>query len=108
MARKCLNLIDALKNVETYILVLTFPQETTQQGQSHTPVDFYNGLPGLGMMKGVLVLIKSYCQGINEKGGRWLIDIANNKHEPRKWGYKRSLQSPAQLTQLTHQRIFIV
>lgn len=84
MARKCLNLIDALKNVETYILVLTFPQETTQQGQSHTPVDFYNGLPGLGMMKGVLVLIKSYCQGINEKGGRWLIDIANNKHEPRK------------------------
>lgn len=58
------------KNVETYLLVLTFLQETTQQGQSHTPADFYNGLPGLGVIKRVLVLVRSYCQGINEEGGR--------------------------------------
>lgn len=69
--------------METYLSVLTFPQETTQQGQSHTPVHFYNGLCRLGMIKGVLVLDKCYCQGITEGGGRWLLDIANNKKEPR-------------------------
>lgn len=84
VARKCLNLIDVLKNVEAYLLILTFPQETTQQGKSHIPVDFYNGLLRLEMIKGVLVLIKSYCQGINEEGGRWLTKIANNKYEPGK------------------------
>lgn len=97
-ARKCLNLIIALKNLGTNLLVLTFTKTTAQQGQSHIPVGFYTDLLGLAVIKGVLVLIKCiYRKRINGKGAGLLTDNANNKGESRKWRCRRSLQSAEQL-----------